>query len=91
MACVLYREGVGHVEHGIECEMTTCEAEHLEGLLASGWLVNPPGYKTASAASTEEPARVELTDQEVREAAKEAGIDGWETKRINTLRKALVS
>ena len=31
----------------------------------------------------------ELTNDEVREMAKDAGIDKWETSRISTLKKAL--
>lgn len=33
----------------------------------------------------------EMTGEQVRAAAKEAGIEGWDTKRIATLRKALDS
>lgn len=87
MTCILYREGKGTIEHGIECESTTCEVEHLDGLLNAGWSVNPPGY---------EPAPVDKADEDepeainpVRLAAKEAGIDGWDTKRITTLEKLL--
>lgn len=158
MACILYREGRGTVEHGIECESTTCEIEHLEGLLASGWSHNPPGYEppepavvedqnldnTADGSGPGNPLQSEvdrLTDEveqlgnlleiqgdieqnltatiehlksllaehgieyaaepgqeteedtsnlnPVRLKAKEAGIEGWDTKRIATLEKAL--
>lgn len=86
MTCILYREGKGTVEHGIECESTTCEIEHMEGLLNVGWSVNPPGYSPVVAVKEEDEAE---TTNPVRLAAKEAGIEGWDTKRIGTLEKLL--
>lgn len=44
MACTLYREGKGTIEHGIECESTTVEVHHLQSMLDQGWLPSPPGY-----------------------------------------------
>lgn len=44
MACTLYREGKGTIEHGIECESTTVEVHYLQSMLAQGWLPSPPGY-----------------------------------------------
>ncbi|MGE8450808.1 MAG: hypothetical protein ACN6OP_09390 [Pseudomonadales bacterium] len=161
MACILYREGTGTIEHGIECESTTCEIEHLHGLLAAGWSQTPPGYEppepvveeeagaddanqdhllldeierlNALVSERDEEAKVlqgtidalhgeidrlkqeasllsdklaSLTGSEhkedkeegdenssnldpVRIAAREAGIEGWDTKRIATLKRAL--
>lgn len=86
MACIIYREGKGTIEFGIECESTTCEVEHLDGLLANGWLRDPPGY---AAPVAEDPENEEETINPVRLAAKEAGIEGWDTKRIGTLEKLL--
>lgn len=137
MTCIIYREGKGTIEHGIECESTTCEIEHLEGLLAAGWSQNPPGYEPpepimAEEAEDEEDSYADLEEQvasltaqleimkeideksqaeiarltalldegdegdstnlnPVRIAAKEAGVEGWETKRIATLQAALDS
>lgn len=44
MACIVYRKGKGTVEHGIECESTTCEVFELHSLLNAGWSQTPPGY-----------------------------------------------
>nr|WP_294975027.1 hypothetical protein [uncultured Pseudomonas sp.] len=44
MACTLYREGKGTVEHGIECESTTVEVHYLQSMIEQGWLPSPPGY-----------------------------------------------
>lgn len=160
MACILYREGTGTVEHGIECESTTCEVYDLHSMLSDGWSLTPPGYvppdpvpveeqdldstitprSTGDSVEGEVKALAEEVDQlnkllelqseieknqaqtiehlksvlaehgiqyaaeeaeeeeteddlsnlnPVRLAAKEAGIEGWDTKRIGTLQKAL--
>ena len=81
MSCVVYREGKGHFEHGIECEAARVDIDQLEAHLNSGWSVNPPGYVTEVA--DEDPA------DDTRAAAKAAGIEGWDTKRIKTLKAAL--
>lgn len=81
MSSVVYREGKGHVEHGIECEAAWVDIDQLEAHLNSGWSVNPPGYVTE--VIEEDPA------DETRAAAKAAGIEGWDTKRIKTLKAAL--
>lgn len=44
MACIVYREGKGTIEHDIECESTTCEVNELHSLLNAGWSQTPPGY-----------------------------------------------
>lgn len=54
MACIVYREGTGTIEHGIECESTTCEVEELHSLLASGWSHVPPGYIAPEPVTEEE-------------------------------------
>lgn len=74
MASILYREHEGRVEE------IRVEYDQFEAMLSAGWSATLPG---------EEQEKAELADDEVREAAKEAGIEGWDTKRIATLRKAL--
>lgn len=80
MSCVVYREGKGYVEHGIECEAAFIEVEQLQAHLDSGWSVNPPGCK---------PDDEDDGLDETRASAKAAGIDGWDTKRIKTLKAEL--
>lgn len=67
MTCILYREGKGTIEHGIECESTSCEPGHVEGLLNAGWSVNPPGYVTP------EPVVVEPEELPLPEAGASPG------------------
>lgn len=89
MACIVYRKGKGTTEFGIDCESTTCEPEHLEGLLNDGWSANPPGYEPPKPEVVEDEKEDEPAIHAVRLAAKEAGIEGWDTKRIGTLENLL--
>jgi hypothetical protein len=89
MACILYREGKGAVEHGIPCESTTCEVETLEAMIEAGWSVNPPGYEPPKLEGVEDEQEDAPAIHPVRLAAKEAGVEGWDFKRIGTLEKLL--
>ncbi len=64
-----------HGANGVES--VTVEYDQFEAHLSYGW----------AADLDEKPA--EMSDDDVREAAKEAGIEGWDTKRVKTLRAAL--
>lgn len=88
MASRLYREGKGYVEDGVECESILVEFEYLESQLSAGWSVTPPGVANPHDSKAAESKAVD-PDEGVREAAKAAGIEGWDTKRIGTLRKLL--
>lgn len=78
MASILYREVDGKLEE------LYVEYDQYESSISAGWSPEKPGEKKA------EPKKGP-SDDDIRAAAKEAGIDGWETKRIATLRKALES
>ncbi len=57
------------------------DVSFLDNYLQGGWSVT---QDTAEAVVEED-----LNNDEIREAAKEADIEGWDTKRINTLKKEL--
>ncbi len=78
MASILYREVNGKLEE------LYVEYDQYESYISAGWSPEKPGEKKAE-------LKKELSDDDVRAAAKEAGIDGWDTRRIATLRKALES
>jgi len=84
MASYLYRAGAGHIVDGIECEVVLVEYDQYEAHLSAGWSPNLPGAKVLDADGD---GTVEA--DEVRAAAKAAGIEGLDTKRIKTLRAAL--
>lgn len=82
MATVLYKDG--------ECE--NVDFEFLDNYLQAGWSVEPEGEGEAESPAKEEDDGSEsakLSNDEIRELAKEAGIDGWEKKRISTLKSEL--
>ena len=94
MSIQLYKAGSTHNIRGIECEMGTFKVSQLHAMLDAGW-VNCPKKLTDS--GTVAPTKAEadtnnsgkLRSSEVREAAKQAGIEGFDTKRIATLKTAL--
>jgi len=90
MAVVLYKDG----------EVLRADPMRLKQYLQGGWSLTkepveskPEPEVIASEAPTFEEADTnssgKLSSQEVREAAKEAGLDGWDTKRIKTLKAEL--
>lgn len=60
--------------------------ERLQAHLAEGWSVEK-GVKPASFKEADNSGK--LSNAEIREAAKDAGIDDWETARIKRLKQEL--
>ncbi len=85
MAIQLYRPGTTHEVNGVKCEIGNFDISSMQGLIDIGWFTT-----TDFNAQDEEP---ELETEEdinpVRVDAREAGIEGWETKRIKTLQAEL--
>jgi hypothetical protein len=78
MATILYKDGVAH----------RVPTKRVQQHLKSGFTTSPePVAPTFEEADTNESGK--LSPDEVRAAAKEAEIEGWETKRIKTLKKEL--
>ncbi len=94
MAIQLYKEGTSHNVKGVECEVKNFNISELEEKLAEGWVKSPSeiGGETVSEApieTMESAEEIKETTHPVRMAAKEAGIDGWDTRRIGTLEAEL--
>ncbi len=84
MAVVTYKK----IDGEIVCEHVP--AELLEAQLAGGWKLRKSELETPitkEEADTNDSGK--LSSQEIRAAAKEAGIEGYETKRIKTLEAEL--
>ena len=85
----LYRKGCTHTVRGIECELGNFQATELETMLSDGWVKDPSELTE----SKPEKASIETMETKelhpVRQAAKDAGIAGWDTKRIKTLEQVL--
>jgi hypothetical protein len=85
MSVFVYR-GVGP-----NIEKEKIEPAILNKRLAEGWRVerNEPVVTAPTMAEADTNNTGKLSTQEVREAARTAGIEGWENKRIGTLKKEL--
>ena len=86
MAIQLYRAGDTHEVRGILCEVGNFEPHELDALLAQGWAKDP---KDIGGEKIDEVPDVPDSLHPVRLQAKEAGIEGWENKRIKTLEAEL--
>lgn len=89
---VLYKQGKTIEFQGITLDSVRIE-DHLENEYrdkgwGSPWEILEESKKPAFEKIDKNESGA-LSVEEVREAAKEAGIEGWETKRIKTLKKEL--
>ncbi len=82
MATKLYREGTSHIVRGIECEIRLFPRNGLSFVGLDGWCASPEDINKVDEWS-------EYSSEQIRELAKDAGIEGWENKRINTLKEVL--
>lgn len=103
MAVYLYGEGDTAEVRGVKCELIRIDIADIDYYLERGYVKNPKDlYQAAldpdgNEPTGEIPTREEadlnnsgkLSNTEVREAAKKAGIDDWETARIKTLKDKL--
>ncbi len=77
---MLYREGDTHKKNGHPCDLIMVEPRNIEHYVSIGWSTKWPIEKKVEEG---------ISNDDIREAAKEAGIDGWDTKRISTLKGLL--
>lgn len=83
MATKLYREGTTHCVRGITCEVRLFTSRHpLNFVGIDGWCATPEDINADDKWSG-------YTSDEIRELAKKANIEGWDTKRIHTLTEVL--
>jgi hypothetical protein len=88
MGIKLYREGNSHIENGIECEIRLfSRGDPLSFVGTDGWCKSPEDINKDN--KTDDDKGSGYTSDEIRELAKEAGIEGWDTKRIHTLKEVL--
>ncbi len=80
MSVVLWKDG----------ERSLCDPIQLEAQLSAGYSLTKESPKEApSFEEADTNKTVKLSVDEIRAAAKEAGIAGWENKRLKTLKKEL--
>jgi hypothetical protein len=95
MAVALYKQGTTHTIRGVLCEMSIFKHDDIANQLKNGWFKST---KEAYELQSEEPAEENketalnfeyMSNVEIRDAAKKAGIESWETARIATLKTEL--
>jgi hypothetical protein len=79
MACYLYKKD----ENG-DIVKEECIAQDVANMLNHGYKSSPDDFLEGDLNDDGE-----VTNEEVRQAAKDAGVDKWETARISTLRREL--
>lgn len=98
MAIQLYKPGNTHKVKGVECEVKNFDIAELDYQLKEGWYRYPGEWDQGEAPAEEQSGYEDEAPQEysktdpnhpVRVSAREAGIDGWDTKRLATLEKLL--
>lgn len=89
MAITLFRAGNTHEVKGVVCEAHNFMVNELEWCLSQGWVTSPEEIENVSEEKTDEEEGPDETPEDVRQLAKEAGIQDWEKKRIKTLKLEL--
>lgn len=79
MAVQLFKEG----------EEIYVKPKQLQSHLDAGWSLDDPALVEVTFDEIDTNDSGKLSTDEVREAAKKAGIEGWKTKRIKTLKSEL--
>jgi hypothetical protein len=90
MAIKLYRKGTTNCVDGIDCEIRlfTCR-DPLSFIGVDGWCKSPQDIDNPDANKDDPDEWEGYTSEQIRELAKDANIEGWDTKRINTLKEVL--
>ncbi len=101
MGAMLYREGDKAEIRGVKCEFVVVPLRSVPGHLALGWkkrveelyqeeapaeVEAQPKFQTAAEAAKAAP---KLSNKQVREKAREAGIDGWDRRQVGKLKEDL--
>jgi hypothetical protein len=105
MSYMLYKTGDKHVIFGRKCTYHVFMDEDVEQAISDGWVEHPkhlPDEVEINGETVLEGDIIDVTfeevdtnntgklsSDEVRAAAKKEGIEGFKTKRISTLKKAL--
>jgi len=98
MAIQLYKSGNSHTIRGIKCDVENFSITSYQSMLDQGWYATPEEIGNDAQDNEKEDEenaeeKAEDATQEkinpIRLQAKDAGIDGWDIKRIKTLEALL--
>ena len=91
MAIKLFRKGTTHNSNGIVCEIGLFDS--VDGV--EGWYSSPEEIDGTPVIEVDSQDSQDIFDglssPQIRELANSRGIEGWENKRISTLKEALLS
>ena len=82
MSTAMYRAGETHNVRGTVCEMKVFEIPEIESATAEGWVMSPEEVKDDLFEG--------LENKEIRQLAKDAGNEDWDSARIETLKSELI-
>lgn len=81
--CMLFKKGSLHSFRGIPCEIIKVSASQVKEYKDNGW------FSSLDEANADTNDSGKLSNDEVRQAAKEAGLENWESGRIKGLKRDL--
>ena len=85
MSVLVYTKGDTHEVRGVKCKMSMVEPQSLNAHLSAGWVLDP--VELAEDSEKSQPKNAD--NKQIRAQAKDKGIDGWDKKRVNTLKEEL--
>jgi len=85
----LYKKGTQYDFHGIKLDAVVIDESEADKYRSEGWGDAWDILKAEKSDKIDTNDSGALSADEVRQAAKEAGIEGWDTKRIKTLKSEL--
>lgn len=100
MAVSLYRQGTTYKIRGVLCHMEKFQPDEIDIQLSNGWFKSPGDAYGVQVEEQEEAEKIKIeevlnfkgmSNKEIRFAAQEAGIESWETARIETLKTELIN
>jgi len=96
---LLYKTGNSSIIRGVLCDFIRCKISDMDFYKSQGYVKNPKdlleNQVEAKESSTDTFDQVDtnqsgkLSTNEIRQAAKKANIDGWDKKRVKTLKTEL--
>lgn len=94
MAIMLYTKGDDHEIRGVRCNLIRIQIGQMDYYLDNGYVTDPKElYVDPDLDVTEDGPETgnicKLSNAEIRQAAKDIGLENWETARFDKLKKAL--
>lgn len=86
---LLYKEGKSKIIRGVECDFVRVLIRDIDSYLSKGYKKSVTELYKPTFEEVDTNQSGALSTDEIRAAAKKAGIEKWDTKRVKTLKKEL--